>query len=222
MPVNDLGLPERAALLALMAAGREISNPDLERLAGRRLDGESRRKLNQRGLVSSRKDGRALVHELTDQGWRWCADELTADCPPRAGSAGGTLYAVLGGLHRFLARSDLRLADVFGPDGGPPAAQPAPAAAPPGAAGVDLTEQVRAAYRKLAREPREWVGLAQLRPLLGDAARDDVDAALRQLARTPQVNVVPQANQKVLSPAEREAALRIGAEDCHLISIEDS
>jgi hypothetical protein len=214
MSVSDLGILERSALLALMAEAREVPNPELSRRFGLDLNGAHRRRLNQLDLVSSRRDGRQYVHELTDKGWRWCADELTGTRPPRSFSAGGALYAVLAGLRRYLDRSSLTLADVFGAG----AAAPAVASAP---AGVD-EDRIRAAYRDLAREPRAWVSLADLRARLGAAAREDVDAVLRAMSRARTANLVPQANQKILAAADRAAAVRIGGEDCHLISIGDA
>lgn len=222
MSGTDLGVPERAALLALMAVGREISNPELARITGFALTGRARRRLNDLKLVNSWQEGRAYAHELTDKGWRWCADELIADCPPKAGSFGGALYAVLAGLHGFFARSGLRLADVFGPGGAQSAAAAVSAPPPAVAPALDLEERIRVAYWKLTKEPRDWVSLTQLRPLLGDAPRDEVDATLRRMSRTPQVNIVPQEDQKTLSAADRESAVRIGNEDTHLISIEES
>jgi hypothetical protein len=119
MPAEQLGIKERAVLLVLMAEAREISNPELKQIAGLDLTGAARHKLNARRLVDSRRPGRAYVHLLTDDGWAWCAAELAAPPPERAGSAGGALYAVLAGLHRYLARADLRLSDVFRPEGTP-------------------------------------------------------------------------------------------------------
>jgi len=215
MSGQDYGIPERAALFALMGIGREVSNPELQQIAGFSLTGKQLRRLNQDGLVTSRRLGRPYVHELTDKGWRWCTDELGAACPPRAGSGGGALYAVLAGLGRYLSRSDLRLADVFGRV---PAFEPAPLLPDEPA---NLEDRVLAAYRSLARSRRDWVSLTQLRALLGDAAPDDVDAILRQMSRARRANLVPQSNQKVLTPADRAAAVRIGDQDNHLISIEE-
>jgi hypothetical protein len=238
MPADQLGVKERAALLALMAEAREVSNPELERIAGFRLDGKELRTLRARRLVDSHRSAgnRPYVHLLTDDGWAWCAAELAAERPARAGSAAGALYAVLAGLGRYLARSDLRLSDVFGSD----PAGPEPAGSPPAEASAEasaealaeapaeapsaseLRERIRAAYRKLARDPRDLVSLTQLRPLLGPAPREAVDAVLRQMSRDREADLVPQANQKTLSLADREAAVRIGNEDCHSIAVDES
>jgi hypothetical protein len=85
-----------------------------------------------------------------------------------------------------------------------------------------LEEAIRAAYRKLAAEPRDWVGLADLRPLLGAAPKTEVDAVLKHLSRTGQAHLVPESNRKALAAVDRAAAVRIGGEDNHLLSIEAS
>lgn len=217
MPADNLGIKERAALLALMAQAREVSNVELERIAGFRLHGRELRKLRALQLVESHRTARnrPLVHLLTDEGWAWCAAELAAaERPPRSGSAAGALYAVLAGVHRYLERSDLKPADVFRRVGdSPPAPEPSPA--------PDLQDRIRLAYGKLAGSPGDLVSLTQLRPLLADTPRGPVDAALRQMSRARRANLVPQANQKTLSLADRDAAVRIGNEDCHLISVAD-
>jgi hypothetical protein len=204
---DRLGIKERAALLALMAEAREISNTELKERLGFTLDGAERRKLNDLKLVASRKQGRAFVHELTDDGWAWCSKELSRSAPPRAGSAGGALYSVLAGLNRYLERNDLKLSDIFGSTSEQPPIN-------------DAESRIRSAYKILARENGEWVRLSRLRPLLGDLSRAEVDTALQRMNRDPHVNLVPDSNQKTLTNEERESAVRIGGENKHLLSLE--
>lgn len=83
----------------------------------------------------------------------------------------------------------------------------------------DVEARIRAAYVELAREPGAWVSLTRLRPLLGDAARTEVDEELRRMNRMPDVNIVPESNQKALSQQDRDAAVTIGDQDKHLLSI---
>jgi hypothetical protein len=112
---DRLGIKERAALLALMAEAAEVSNADLKRRLGFGLDGAARRKLNDLKLVTSHRKGNApFDHELTEMGWAWCAKEMSAATPQRAGSAAGALYALLAGLNRYMQRTDLRLSEIFG------------------------------------------------------------------------------------------------------------
>src|SRR5262245_37583826 len=243
-----LGVQQRAVLLTLMVEAREVSNPELKELAGFTLDGERRRLLNERKLVDSRRVGRAYAHELTEAGWRWCAEELSARRPPHSGSFGGAMYATLANLLRFLKRSNLRLSDIFGrdEDGAAPPHQPAAATSlgrPEHGAGpakqnelkergmqdadqqadpdTDIEARVRAAYQKLAARPRGWVSLTDLRPLLGNASKVDVDATLRRMLGTPGVSLVPEANQKTLTGQDRAAAVRIGPKDHHLLAIDE-
>lgn len=224
----QLGVPQRAALFALMAAGQELPNPELKRRAGIDLKRPQREQLKDLGLITDWRHRGAVILELTDRGWRWCADEFGADCPPRAGSAGGALYAVLAGLRRYLDRTGLTPADVFAPtppgDGAAPeAAVPAPAA-PTITSTAAVEDRIRAAYRELALRPRDWVSLTALRThrLLVELPREEVDEALRRLARTGRTLVVPQANQKMLTAGDRQAALRFGNEDNHHLAIEDA
>jgi hypothetical protein len=204
-----------------MVAGREMSNPEMLAAYGVKLDGKDRARLNQLGWVASRKVARgAFAHELTDRGWRACVDHLTAAPPRGARSLDKTLYAVLGGLKVFLDRSNLRLADVFGEG---PVDRAADTAGAVGAAeAADVEARIRAAYRKLVGRPRGWVGLADLRRQLDGIAERDVDAALKALHRSPHANLVPESNQKALTAEDRRAAVHIGGEDKHLLSIEDA
>jgi hypothetical protein len=226
MTDDKLTHTEKAVLLVLMAEAGEVSNPDLKARFGLDLKAPSRRRLNDLKLIESRTDRRRFVHTLADKGWRRCAQELGVETPARPGPLGGALYAVLAGLGRFMHRAELSLADVFHPYDG---SQPASAAeaglvagAGPGvgaAVGPDVEQRVRAAYRQLAGEPSDWVSLRQLRPLLGDLDRAAVDTVLTRMNRLPEVNLVPETNQKTLSRQDREAAVHIGDQEKHLLSI---
>jgi hypothetical protein len=206
---DRLGNKATAALLALMGLGGKASNTDLEPVVGFRLDGPERRRLNELDLVISHREGnKAFVHKLTRQGWAWCADELSAERPPQAYSLGGALYAILSGLRRFLDRNNTQLKDVF--------------TAPEANLGDGLAAQIRKAYGKLARSPREYVPLADLRPLLDGATKDDVDRVLKDMSRARQAYLAPDSDRKNLTDADHAAAVRIGGEDSHLIAIEGS
>jgi hypothetical protein len=208
MQGEDLSVKERAVLFALMGEAREVSNSELAERAGFRLDGKERRRLNDRKLVDSRKVGRAYAHELTDAGWDWCATHLSEGPQGKASSMEGALYAVLGGLARYLEYSEQSLADVF---------QQRDQEAPenPG----DITELIRAAYLRLAGEPGKFVKLRELRAELSDVPFSELNPSLEGMYRAQQVNLVPQSNQQALTQADRESALHIGGESKHMISI---
>ncbi|GII42257.1 hypothetical protein [Planotetraspora phitsanulokensis] len=196
----NLSLPQIAALVVLMVEAGEISNTDMKARHGITLDGADRRKLNELKLVDSWKQGRPYVHVLTDAGWARVAEEFRAGTVKVTGSPWTTARALMSGVQGFMERTDRRLADVFGP-------------------ASDVEALIREAYAELAREPGGWVSLTELRVLLRDAARTKVDETLRRMAAMPDVNVVPESNQKALTRRDREAALVIGDQDKHLISI---
>ncbi|MEV7010091.1 hypothetical protein [Streptosporangium sp. NPDC051022] len=233
-----------------MVEGKEVSNPDLKERYGVTLDGKSRLKLNDLKLVESRKQGRAFTHLLTDDGWVRVAEEIASGIPMPRGAAGAMNLALVTLVRGILAGTGQSLADLVlsasvpadspaepeavltEPDAllpaEPEAALPAEseAALPAGTGdgggegGGDVTERIRAAYAELAAEPGAWVGLVRLRPLLGDVPRAEVDRALKGMNRLTEVSIEPDHNQKLLTPEARAAAVTIGDQDMHLISIE--
>jgi hypothetical protein len=209
---DDLTVRQRAVLFALLGEARQVANPELEQLIGVRLDGADRRQLNARKYVESTKVGRAYTHELSDAGWRWCAQELAAPPGERASSLERAHYKVFGLFARHLDAAGLTLADIAVP------ASDAPASAAANAA--DLTAVIETGYRSLAATAGEFVSLRELRLRLTNRTRPDVDAALSTMFTAQRINLIPQSNQQALSDADREAALRIGGEYKHLISIE--
>jgi hypothetical protein len=201
---DDLTVRQRAVLFALLGEARQVANPELEQLIGVRLDGAERRDLNDRKLVESVKVGRPFAHELTDKGWRWCNEELAASPGEHAGGLERAHYRVFGLFARYLDAAGLSLADIVRPD---------PSAA-------DLTASIEAAYHSLTPSPGAFVSLRELRLRLPGRPREDVDAALAALFTAQRINLIPQSDQRALSDADRDAAVRIGGEHKHLISIE--
>ncbi|UJW36005.1 hypothetical protein L3Q67_20730 [Saccharothrix sp. AJ9571] len=201
---------QTAVMFTLMVLAREVSNPELNTVVGFTLTGEERRELNDLGYVHSEKSGRSFSHELTDSGWSWCRGELAMKSPPpnsRSSLITG-LYVLLGGFDDYMKRQGLQLFELFAPR-------------------VELTpdgieSRIRDAYRKLARAPRDWVGLVDLRPMLDGAPASEVDAVLKELSRQGRLHLAPESNRKALTDADHEAAIRVGGEDNHLLSIEVS
>lgn len=203
---TDLTGTERAVLLVLMAESQPVPNPELLAL-GPKLEKPSRDKLNDLGLIESDRSSGRFVHELTDRGWHLCREIVAAGAPPRSTGPAKTLYTVLAGLDRYLLKADLSLADVFGYTADVPTT-------------ATIDDRIRDAYARLAPRPGGWVSLTHLRAEFVDASRDDVDAALHTLYRTPGVSLIPEENQKVLTTADRAAAILIGDQHKHLIAIE--
>ncbi|KHO25457.1 hypothetical protein QQ44_14020 [Mycolicibacterium setense] len=211
---DELTGTEQAVLLVLMAESRPVPNPELERL-GPKLDKPQRDRLNRLGLIET-TGTRPLVHELTDAGWALCRALFGAAPPPRSSGQGRAMYTLLNALHRYFEHAELVPADVFLPPEEPE--EPAQAAAPTPEAAPEI--QLRTAYSGLAARPGGWVSLLRLREAVPGLTRPTVDAALISLYQQPGVSLIPEENQKVLTPADREAAVEIGNQDKHLIAIE--
>ncbi|MFD1937124.1 hypothetical protein ACFSKW_37200 [Nonomuraea mangrovi] len=203
-----LSVPQISVMIVLMAEADEVTNPELKERYNITLDGKDRRHLNDLKLVESHKRGRSFAHVLTDDGWARLAEEIRAGVKVTSGSNGAALRAVLAGLVRFLSRTDQRFGDVF---------QPAQAAAEDGV--QDVEARVRAVYAELTREPGGWVSLTDVRVRLADVPQNVMDEALRSLNRQPDVVMVPEDNQKALRPEDRRAALAVGDQDKHYLSI---
>lgn len=71
-----------------------------------------------------------------------------------------------------------------------------------------------------AATPGTWVKLATVRHDLGDFDRATVDETFRKMNRLDDVDLIPESNQKTLTPADRAAAVHFGGQDKHLIWIE--
>lgn len=181
-----------------MAEARELTNAELSAVAGVKLDGQPRLRLNRLGLVDSVKVGRALVHELTEAGAQWCTRELTSPPPPGSGSFGGALYAVLAGLHRHLDASGQVLSEIFQPD---------------------VAGQITRKYAELTKGKPDQVRLAELRTRLPHIPPDDFTAAVTRLAEEDGVHVRAEADRKTLTEDDHAAAVILGGTARHLLTV---
>lgn len=206
----QLGLADRVALLSLMSLVNEVSNSDLHAAYGVKIDRPSRVRLEKQGYITSRRDGRRpgrpYVHELTEQGWRRGREELRAAPPEKAEKSYRILYAYLNHMDQLMIRLGLALEDVLNPSSGTPQPQ-------------DVEQRIRSAYADLATEPGSPVLLRLLRERLPDVAREDADAALMRLVLVPGVYLEPESKQRMLSDADWDAAITVGGEVRHLLTI---
>ncbi len=211
------------ALFALMGVARAISNTELKELAGFTIDGKVRRTLEERRLITSTRaaGNKPFVHELTDAGWKRCEAELAGERPGRPSHLASALYLVLDGVRRYLDRNDMRIVHMFQPES-PAPVDPRPEDRRAQPSGKADAAQVTAAYRELAVKQGDWVRLAELRPKLNGADRADVDRVLKEMSRSGLVHLAPDPDRKSLTAADREASIRIGGEDNHLVVVERS
>jgi hypothetical protein len=216
---DELSARERAVLFALLSEARKLSNAELKALIGIRLDGKERRKLNELKLVESEKAGQAFVHELSDAGWRWCADQLSAGPAGHRTSLERAHYLLFGVFARHLNAAQLSLADLICTTPEPPPAGKH-VRRDAAAGGGDLTARVTVTYHSLTPAAGAFVRLSELRDRLADVPTPALDATLTALFVQRRINLIPQSNQQALSAEDRESALRVGGEHKHLISIE--
>lgn len=93
--------------------------------------------------------------------------------------------------------------------------------APAKSRGQQVEDGIRSAVASLAAQPGDYVSLEDVRARLGSQyTRAEVDQALDDMFLKPGVALTPESNQKTLTPGRRSAAVNIGAQDQHLISIE--
>ena len=85
----------------------------------------------------------------------------------------------------------------------------------------EIQDAIHSAYRKVAK-PGRWASLTDIRDELDSRIpKSRVDEALRALERRPDVNIVPESNQKTLSEKDRASAVHIGGQNKHLIIFVD-
>ncbi|WP_420116825.1 hypothetical protein [Micromonospora sp.] len=213
MPGDDLTPSESAILVVLMAEAREVPNTELRKRYGVDVRKSYRDKLNRLGYLDSRREGNTFLHQLADQGWVRVQEDLNFQSA-QGRILGGALTALQVNLRdRVMARSDYRtFGEMF-------ALTDLRAGTPQPDLRRALGLRVRHAYAALTAEPGAWVSLTRLRPFFADVDPADLDEALRDLEREPDVDIVPESNQKALTTADVAAALRLGGQDKHLLAI---
>jgi hypothetical protein len=206
MASASLGLPEKTTLLVLVIFGRPVTNPQIDERFNFVIKKAAREKLHAAGYLElSTGPHNAFVHELTEPGWAAARKELMEIAPDKAPKAYRLLYGFMNFVGHYMSDTQTTLADLV------VANQRAAVA-----------EKIRSTYEELATRPGGWVALHRLRTQLPALSRSAMDDALQRLALLPTVHLVPEANQKTLTEADRAAAITIGGQDKHLLAMEHS
>ena len=101
----------RGILIILMTQGKPVKQADFEKVHGLAVKKQHRHKLADMGLIEV-KDKPHITYALTNEGWTWVSQELTA--PKPKGSMGlGPLYAALSVIDRLAKRLGLPLAEAM-------------------------------------------------------------------------------------------------------------
>jgi hypothetical protein len=213
MANERLTIPEKSALLVLMLIGKEVSNSEIKDTYRFVIDRKVRQALTRHGLIGTRVETRPrkhYLHALTDAGWQRGRSELAAPLPSGADKSFRVLHGVLLALDAHLNRTNQALELFLHPQDGDDQVA------------ADVTEWIESAYDSLVGRPGGYVSLTRLRSALARVPRAELDQALQQLSRRPEVYLIPEANQKILTPEDRAAAVELGGEARHLLSIERS
>lgn len=192
----------KSALMVVMLANREVPNVELKEVYKISLVPKDREPVNRDKLLETLKDGRRLVHKITDKGIDWCMTHLLeSELPARVGPQARVNQELLRRMVPFLRERGL-LAEAIRSQG--------------------LKELIRQVYLELGDGYDDWVRLAKIRPQLDGAGREEVDETLLKMVQGGDTHLVASANRKVLTDDDHAAAIRIGGEDKHLMAIEES
>jgi hypothetical protein len=212
MSTVELSAPGRQALIALLLIAEDATNPMLiERF---RLE---IKKTERDALVGAKlitipgKVGNANVHRLTKEGRDSGRRELAKSAPGGTGYGVHLLYAVANILDRVMEQYGLDLDKVLHGD----TQAPTPVTTSP----QDVEGQILTAYSDLAKRHGDLVSLVRLRSRLAAVDRAALDQTLKTMDRSRLIQLEPDPNRKALPPEAHEAAIRIGGEDKHFITV---
>lgn len=213
----DLDYKARVALILLAGAGGTMVQADLRTKRGLVLSTKQFGALKAGKLVVTTKHGRSNVLALTPAGWDFIEAEHTRPLPPRSGDGARAVQALLDGLsiQGMSLRQTLEREFVAPP---PPPKKPR-APRKPKSPPLPVEDRIRDAYRRLAKADRDWVELTDMRAALPDVPRADFDAAIAAMRRARDVTLTLHENQSRLTKAQRDAAIRLGPDDMHLMSM---
>jgi hypothetical protein len=203
-----LSTQARQALVALMLHVTEASNPDLQELYRVTIRKGARDELDRNELIIHRKGTHnAIFHELTDRGWVRARQELTLAPLAGVGPAWRLLYSTFRHLDGLMIENGYKIADVFNREDLGPIAEPS------------IEARIRRAYDALADQPGDLVSLAALRAKIPNISRSDLDDVLLEMDRRREIQLDPDPDRRVLTDAAKAAAITLGGEDKHLITI---
>jgi len=220
MPSAELSASARQALIALLLSGQQVTNPMLMKRFNLDLKKSTRDVLIKAGLVelTGEKISRAMVFRLTEKGRTRAAAELATSAPDGTGYGVRLLYAVANVLNSVMQQYGLDVEKIMQGEIDQPAV-PRPGRPPVGEREQGLEGQILSAYAALTKRSGDLVSLVRLRQELASVDRAELDKVLKAMDRSRAIQLEPEPNRKVLSDDAHEAAIRIGGEDKHFISV---
>ena len=193
-------------LWALLANGGEGFAKELKPV----VDKVEREGLLKAGLIAIEKRKRgAYWLSATDRGWRWAEDHLSDKLPDRSYAGTFILTAWLKHLQTFMRVSNTALADIIVPRKNTIASDYG-----------DLRERIRTAYLAVTGGMfNKRALLSDVRKHLPNVDRATLDNALELMQRDGDATLMQLDNRPDITPADEDAAIRIGEEARHILWI---
>jgi hypothetical protein len=205
----ELTAVDYAYLVILKAEDRLISNNEMHELYQVRLKSPDFERLNAYGYVDTMTKPRPYRHIITESGKKALIEPLTIDQGElkegdrRSAGERQLFWAAMVAQQKLMTRPPVREKG---------------AAAMAGKT-ADLDGRIRAVYTKLAGAPGEYVNLTEVRPLLDDVSKAELDKALVRMLDAPDVRLEPEPFGHRIGAEQRGAAVHIGGEDRHKLAI---
>ncbi len=168
---------------------------------------EYRRPLLAKGLIEESPAGRTKKITLTDAGWHYLATHMTDSVKTASAAASAAvLQGVLAAVQRHMREADVTLAELFSSrsSGQAPFSE------------AILWDRLSRSWIQL-QEADDGIRMEKLRPAFGDVARERLDSALLALQKEGKIVIYPYDDGERVTPEVREAALRAGGRDLHII-----
>lgn len=167
-----------------------------------------RRPLLAQGLIEESRVGRATKLSLTDAGWHYLATHMTDSVKTMsAATSASVLQGLLAAMHAHMQKNDVTIAEIF---------SPIAESAERGVSGNTLWDRLSRSWSTL-QEADDGIRLEKLRHFLADVARESVDSALLEWQKQGKIVIYPYDDGERITPAVREAALRIHGREGHII-----
>jgi hypothetical protein len=213
--------PEKQALILWALLTRDNAGAFQKELKPE-TDRADREALEEQGLIRWWKVGQKIWIEVTDKGWAWAGENLSAPLPKSKAGA-EVLQAWLSKLQVFLVRRGLVLADVLAPRTSSPVSEVASHDKKQAinGDGSSLRERIRSAYLETTGGRFNTRALLKdIRARLVDVDRTKLDEALQIMQRQDDAVLYPLDNRAEITDADRAAAISFAGEPRHILWIE--
>lgn len=179
---------------------------------------EYRRPLVAMGLLAESPAGRTKKLSLTDAGWHYLSTHMTDSVKTMSAAASSdVLQGVLAAMHRHMREAEVSLAEMFSPETKTDSSAEAPAGQEPVLDAVsELWSRLVRSWSRL-QEADDGIRLEKLRPAFVDVARERLDEALLEWQKQGKIVIYPYDDGERVTPEVREAALKAGGRDLHII-----